>query len=282
MDNSQTTENSSDASPEQVVDQNISREARLQGWVEEDQYRGNPEDWVDAETFVKRGREVNPILRANNKRLVARIDEIARQNDELKTTLTAFGKHHEETAAKAYEQALITLRKEKKEAIDSGDTTEALKLADRIEDLKDSQVKAVEKAKPTARPAPAPGIEQDPTLTVWAKENTWFGAEKVKTQLAITYGEELHQEFPDLRGKPFLEELEARLVAEFPSRFPEFGNPRRTAPSMTAGRGGRSRTKTFADLPPEAQAACNKFVKQKLLTPEQYVKDYFSEEETNA
>ena len=34
---------------------------------------------------------------------------------------------------------------------------------------------------------------------------------------------------------------------------------------------------SFNDLPPEAKQACMKFEKQKLLTREEYVRDYFGE-----
>src|SRR5574337_2116397 len=41
----------------------ILSEAMEQGWVPQDKWTGRPEEWSDAETFVRRGREINPILR---------------------------------------------------------------------------------------------------------------------------------------------------------------------------------------------------------------------------
>ena len=67
--NLQQTENNTGAppAPEQ---QDFDSEARAQGWVSQEEFRGNEKDWVDAETFVKRGREILPILRKNNEHLL--------------------------------------------------------------------------------------------------------------------------------------------------------------------------------------------------------------------
>ena len=45
-----------------------------------------------------------------------------------------------------------------------------------------------------------------------------------------------------------------------------------SAPKASAKAG-----KGFRDLPPEAQAACQKFEKQGLVTRDQYLKEYFGE-----
>ena len=283
MANKEMIGNPSEAAPDQIPESPdnhdaIEREARVQGWVDQDRYRGDPNEWVDAETFVKRGREINPILRTNNKRLMAQIDDLKRQAADMRQTMDAFKVYHEDTAKRAYDKALSDLKKEKKDAIAAGDAGQALEIADRIEELKET--------KPVVRPEPTlpQKPEQDPTLARWAKSNTWFGADKVKTQLALAYGEELHAEQPDLIGEEFLSELEVRLSAEHPSRFSEFGNPRRNGAQMTSGRGapvngGRSGGgKTAADLPDDARAAMKKFVAQKLMTEAQYIKEYFAEE----
>ena len=49
----------------QAVNEQTQKEARLFGWVPNEEFRGSEDDWVDAEVFVKRGKEINPILRKN-------------------------------------------------------------------------------------------------------------------------------------------------------------------------------------------------------------------------
>lgn len=64
-----------ESSPEVVA------EARQLGWVPQEEFRGDQSRWVDADSFVKRGHEVMPILKANNARLMGEVTS-------LKATLT--------------------------------------------------------------------------------------------------------------------------------------------------------------------------------------------------
>src|SRR3990167_3011505 len=64
-------------------------EATGMGWSPKESWRGDPEKWIDAETFVARGREVLPILRANNKQLQAKVDTLSGQLGRVTEQLTA-------------------------------------------------------------------------------------------------------------------------------------------------------------------------------------------------
>ena len=81
---------------------------------------------------------------------------------------------------------------------------------------------------------------------------------------------------PSLKGKPFLKEVERQLKEEFPHKFQ---NQRQNAPAAVHGGeskgGAKPNGKGYRDLPPEAKQMCDSFVKQGLLTKEQYVKDFF-------
>jgi hypothetical protein len=45
------------------------------------------------------------------------------------------------------------------------------------------------------------------------------------------------------------------------------------------GAGSKPRKKGYIDLPAEARAACDKFVAQKLMSRDQYLSDYFGEQQ---
>ena len=51
------------------MSENTEQEARNLGWVPQEEFRGDPGKWVDAETFVERGHTIMPILKSNNKKL---------------------------------------------------------------------------------------------------------------------------------------------------------------------------------------------------------------------
>ena len=65
------------------------------------------------------------------------------------------------------------------------------------------------------------------------------------------------------------------LAEEFPTKFGKKQSPASRVESGS-GRTGRSsgNAQTYDNLPSEAKAACDRFVKQKLMTREQYVADF--------
>ena len=66
---------SEEASVTNETSPEVRHEAESQGWVPKERFRGNENDWVDAETFVKRGREILPILRKNNENLIKDLNQ---------------------------------------------------------------------------------------------------------------------------------------------------------------------------------------------------------------
>ena len=57
----------------------VEQEARTLGWVPAEEFKGDPNRWVDAETFVERGHTVMPILRKNNERLETLVKQQAEE-----------------------------------------------------------------------------------------------------------------------------------------------------------------------------------------------------------
>lgn len=69
----------------------VEKEARLLGWVPKEDFRDG-DHWVDAETFVKRGKEINPILRKNNEILLKKLDAANAEVAEVKKVAKEFEK----------------------------------------------------------------------------------------------------------------------------------------------------------------------------------------------
>jgi hypothetical protein len=67
-------------------------------------------------------------------------------------------------------------------------------------------------------------------------------------------------------------------MEEFPSKFGTKKKVTSNGSPVESGSGRQSRqspsSKSYENLPPEAKAACDRFVKQKLMTKEQYVSEY--------
>jgi hypothetical protein len=244
------------------VDEETLKEAKRQGWVPQDEYTGPEDKWVDAETFVKKGKEINALLRKDN-------DFLKREVAEMKTTMMEFKKFHAETEKRAYERAMQDLREQKKEAISTGDGDKVLQIDDAIDELKQSR-----QTEKVAHPVNQP----DATFIQWSEDNKWYTTDaQLKTE-ADMIGEVIKRQNPTLIGEAFLNEVTTRVKRMYPEKFT---NSNRSRPSpvegTTAPKASQKAGKGFNDLPPEAKAACQKFEKQGLITREAYLKEYFGE-----
>ena len=246
------------------VDDETLAEAKRQGWKPEEEYDGPDGKWVDADTFVKKGKEINAILRKDN-------EFLKREVAEMKSTMMEFKKFHDETEKRAYDRAIADLRQQKKDAISVGDGEKVLEIDDALDEIKEKQREAKVQAKPSNQP--------NPDFVEWNEENNWFGKDTELTEEANLIGNALKQQKPNLIGRDFLDEVTKRVKKMYPEKFT---NPNRTKASPVEGTGGSVSTrakagKSFADLPPEAKDACLKFEKQKIMTRDQYLKEYFAE-----
>ena len=255
-------------------------EARAQGWVAAEEFRGSESDWVDAETFVRRGKEIMPILRKNNEKLLKELGEARKIAEEARESAKEFREYQKqqfEKKTKDLEGQLEQLKQAKRDAITQGDGDRAIAIDDAMDDLKEQRLEAKEDLKAAEEKAKeVPQFTQDPVLNNWMEKNDWFGKDSRMTGVANGLGVELRRENPSLNGQAFLDKLDSELQEMFPEKFgkkrtpnPMEGSPNGTArPSVSSGK------KTYNNLPPEAKAACDKFVKQGLMTKEAYVAEY--------
>ena len=269
------------ATPPPVAD--VTREAEGQGWVPKDRFRGNEADWVDADVFVKRGREIMPILRKNNENLVRDLNATKQQLSEFREAAEEFKRfQHDSYKRKVddYEVQIREIKESRAQAISDGDGTKVNALDDALdvakEGFKDAK-QAVSDAESKPKAAVAPVIA--PIVEEWIARNDWFGKDKRMTGIANGIGDSLRLEYPKLTGEEFLSKLDDVLAEEFPTKF---GGKKAAAGAASnrvesgSGRQGRVNAppQSYDNLPSDAQKACDRFVKQKLMTREDYVRDF--------
>jgi hypothetical protein len=98
-----------------VVDEETISMAKSMGWVEEENFRGDKSNWVDAEKFVDKGMNDLPILR---ERLRSQSHKIT----EMESDITAFKTYHEKTVANEYGRAMKDLDSKSRASVEEGDT----------------------------------------------------------------------------------------------------------------------------------------------------------------
>lgn len=228
--------------------------ALTMGWVPLEQFKGDPSRWVDAETFVKRGEEFLPFLKAANKRLEKELDTV-------KKSVKEFAEFHSKTEARAYERAMRDLEARQAAATEAGDVEAVREITQEIVTL-GKDVKA-----PTDEAAEAKAL-----LDSWIAENSWYTKDAVMRGAAFAIADELAAE--GIKDGAQLAEVAKRIKAEFPHKFE---NAKRREPGAVEGSTQAvKRGKGRADLPADARAAMDRWVKQGLITEAQYCKDYFA------
>jgi len=231
-------------------------EARQQGWTPKDEFRGDPEKWVDAEAFVSRGENFMPLLKKQVQTQKGEIDFLKRQMKKL-TKLEQ----------SAYTNALADLKAKQTEAVEYGDVAAFQKIDGQIEKLRET--------------VEAPASDEDPGVAFidFRETNEWYdlggqaGAsadERRARALADRIADKLAAQGlqRELTPKQFF----ARVADEVREQIPTVGAEVKAAkpkPSVDVAGvtrpGGGRQAKTGANLPPEAKAQAKRFFEKGIL-----------------
>ena len=242
---------------EQQTD-DIEERARTMGWVPKEEFRGDESRWVDAEEFVRKGAENIPILRE-------RYDKLEKKYHELEKTLKQFARHHEEVSEREYKKAIDDVRKQKAEAVSLGDADAYSKAEAQEDQLREKKPKSFE-----IEDTP----DEHPDWSGWLADNQWYEQDNQARDIADAIGQKMINEGTKLEGRAFFDAVKEKVKQAMPHKFE---NSRRSQPAAVEGGGGKpskSKAKSYENLPPDAKAACDRFVKQGLMTKEQYVKEF--------
>ena len=264
----------------------VEQRARDMGWSPKENWRGNPNSWIDAPEFVQRGEQVMPILQANLRKGEARVSSLesrmqkqAAQLAEAHETIRVLTDLSTEQSRAAAKERRRELLREQADARREGNTDLEIELGEQIADVT-SQINAVNDdgtpkprkgAKVTAKPEPqrtdpATNPTADPQYQQWAAENPWFGTDRRRTALATAVAEELRADPANasLVGRAFFDRVTAEVNKTLtPPRSVTSKVEGNNGGNNNAGGGGSSTPagKSYADLPADAKAACERQAK---------------------
>lgn len=233
--------------------------AESMGWIPPARYKKAPDQFVDAEEFVKRGEIVIPIIRETNKRLTA---DLAAAQAQAASTAAALAQTQKSVAEmeerhaveiqKTRERTREQLKAQLAAASSEGDHEGVAELTDRL-----VKINAEPPPKEAPKPAPAPQMI-DPDLKAWNAENKWFGTDKRRTALALSIAQEFREGGDPSTGRAFYEKVAAEVSAVF-DKNEESSTP---ASKVEGARNGTEGPRTGAkrsydSLPAEARSACD-------------------------
>jgi|GEM_PF-960479 len=255
----------------QQENQRIEQQATNMGWSPKERWRGDPEKWLPADKFVERGRTLMPILQE-------RLDSAHGEIKELRDTINKFGEYHKRTLESERKRHIEELQEARKRAFQEQDA-DAFEEADRkLAEARAGNVDApAGNGQPEERQPKAVFTKED--FDAWKSDNKWHGSDPELESYADAMALYVKDTAPHLSGRMFLEEVTKQVMNRFPQKF---SNPAREGATDVSDAGSEYRgpantKKSYIDLPSDAKRECDRFVKQGLLTRDQFVRDYFSQ-----
>lgn len=246
-----------DAEP-QSQPRDYESEARQLGWRPLEEFKGDPSKHVDEETFVRRADEIMPLLKKKDQAQRREIDDLKKQVKRLTRA-----------EQNAYESALADLRNQQREAVQTGDIREFDRISERID-------KVSEDIKADVDDLPG-GEDPREVFDTFRESHTWYDKAELGSASEIEvngrlYADRLAQKWAaqgmDKTMKPseFFAKVAEAVEDKYPLLRSRASRPKPVSDVAGPTRiGGGSKTKTGANLPPDAKAQATRFYNQGVI-----------------
>lgn len=250
------TETQGEAQSEATRD--FEAEARDLGWRPKEEFAGDESRWTDAETFVRKGETMLPLIKKENAHL-------KRELADLKKTVARASEHFSKAEERAYARAFADLEARHDQAVEVGDIAAAKAVAKEMRELNNDA---------KADMPQTPAVEVEEALIEWRASNPWYDAGGIKKDYADLVAEKNKAKTATMAPAEFFQFVADEVAKKFPDT-----KVARAKPVSPVEGGGlnrpRSGGRSFADLPPQAQQMCDKWVRQGIIkSREAYVKSY--------
>lgn len=250
------------ASIESKAAPEVQQKAESLGWIPPTRFHGEPEKFVDADEFIRRGEEVIPIIRKTNEglrqELIAAGDRYKALEAKLDAAHLAIEEIQERSAAETarkVEAARAEVKAQLAEAMKEGDHSGAAELTEQLTKLNAAEAEA-QPTKQVKKEEP-PVFTPEPWLVQWNQENDWYGKDRRKTGLFNGIAQELRDQGETRTGKGFLDMVLVEMNKTIGSGEPQGSKVEGSRNGASGGAGAGPRGKTYADMPAEARAACD-------------------------
>ncbi|MDB6036003.1 MAG: hypothetical protein JWM16_6341 [Verrucomicrobiales bacterium] len=231
-------------SQDKAPERNYEAEAADMGWTPKDQWKGNPDNWKDAETYVKHGEDIVRVTKS----------QLARQEKDFAERLAKIEKVNSKTVEqleKAHAKELAEARAAKTEAVKAGDVAEVDRLDTVIDDLKNDAPKA-------DKPLTGAALEKhnQKVQTDWVGKQSWWDTDEDMTAYAIGISQNITAKNPTITMEDNLAKVEAALAIKYPEKFGGKTKPAANAHAAVDSGGdfpGAGKADPLAKLPAEAR-----------------------------
>jgi hypothetical protein len=219
-----------------------------QGWVPQDEWEGDPEQWRPAKEFLDRGE------------LFKKIEDQNRTIKEFKRALDDLKGHHAKTRETEYARAIQALKAQKIAALEEGDAAAVVKLDDQIDLVKDEQSKLKQAAF-------EPQEQVNPEFTNWVDKNKWYETSQPMRAYADALGRDLA--YKGLAPGEVLKEVERQVRDEFPQKFRNANRDKPGAVESSTNKGGKGGNDVA--LSDDERRVMQRFVRTGVMTEKEYM-----------
>lgn len=240
-----------DVPPEEV-------EARQDGWVPEDEWKGDPNKWVPAGEFVRR------------KSLFEKIHNQNREIKKIREQLNALKGHHDKVYESSYQQAVRDLQEQRIQAIREGDAETVDHIEQNIEQMK---AERAQRESVTDTPEPTE------TFKEWVKDNGWYNENPRMRHRADEVGWAYKQANPQLPDEEIFEFVTERMQIEYPKAFQGTATRKAAAPAVDGGSATHNQTTAnrsanrSVQLTDEEKQVMHTLVRGGVMTKEEYMQE---------
>ena len=252
-----TTENIQTETTEQVTEQTqerqytaVEQKAIEQGWRPKEEFSGDPDAFIDAPEFVRRGE------------LFSKIEHQSKELKQVRAALDALKEHNTKIRETEYNRAMKALQSARKQALVNGETDQFLALEERIEEVKEEKAQLDADLKATETSAPQP----HPEFVAWAERNSWYETNEAMRAYADRLGTKLHGE--GYSPSEVLKRVETKVKEEFAHKFTNPKTSRPMAVEPSSRNSGRSDSFQLDDTEREIM---RKLVRAGAMTEKEYI-----------
>ena len=230
---------------------NYESKAREAGWRPQEEFEGDPEQWISAKEFLQRGE------------LYERIHRQSRELRQTQKMVQELAAHNQKVEQAAYERALADLRQQKRNALDIGDTEAVINLDDQILEVREAAKSAKQAVEANQNTIP-------PEYFSFAEKNTWYTKDKAMTAFADSIGVQLKQSgLTD--PATFFRVIEQEVKKEFAHKFKRQESGPSAVEGATQSKAGGSKTFTPSE---QEKAIAKQFVRAGVFKSEA---DYYKQ-----
>ena len=227
--------------------------AKEQGWVPQEEWDGEPDQWRPAKEFLDRGE------------LFKKIDDQSRTIKEFRKALVDMQKHNAKIAEVEYKRAYEALKQQKKEALLEGDADAVIDIDEKMDLVKDAQ-----KAASAAPQVPDVQEPLHPAFNAWKDRNGWYDTNRAMRAFADRVGAEAAARGASVTD--VLNIVEQEVKKEFADKFT---NPNRAkAPGVEGSSNKGGGKKDTFELTADERRVAERFIRTVPgMTMEKYVAD---------